>query len=197
MAISSNSTKAFTDAIKRLASKEVKQIESQTKLLKSQGLAEMKKDVRRKYDVYIDRELTKKRSDVNRQLSECSEQSKKELADLRAELTDKVFENVLKGIEEYTKTDAYFDALVGSIKELKAKLGGGKIKYYLREADLSLKDRLEKALGETLDTEADSEILVGGVRALDAATGTLADDTLDVKLADEKAWFLENSGLKI
>ena len=144
MAISSNSTKAFTDAIKRLASMEVKQIESQTKLLKSQGLAEMKKDVRRKYDVYIDRELTKKRSDVNRQLSECSEQSKKELADLRAELTDKVFENVLKGIEEYTKTDAYFDALAGSIKELKAKLGGGEIKFYLCEADLSLKDRLER-----------------------------------------------------
>ncbi len=197
MAISTNSTKAFTDAIKRLASKEVKQIESQTKLLKSQGLAEMKKDVRRKYDVYIDRELTKKRSDVNRQLSECSGQSKKELADLRAELTGKVFENVLSGIEEYTGTDAYFEALVCSIKELRAKLGSGEIKFYLRQSDLALKDRLEKALGETLDIEADGEILVGGVKALDAATGTLADDTLDVKLAAEKAWFLENSGLKV
>ena len=88
MAISNSSTKAFTDAIRRLASQEIKQIESQTKALKSQGLTEMKKDVRHKYDVCIDRELTKKRSDVNRQLAEFSEQSKKELADLRAQLTD-------------------------------------------------------------------------------------------------------------
>lgn len=197
MAISNNSTKAFTDAIKRLASQEVKQIDSQTKLLKSQGLTEMKKDVRRRYDIYIERELSKIKSDFNRQLSVCFEQSKKELADLRSELTDKVFGNVLKEIESFAKTEDYFNLLLSSIRALKEQLGGGEIKYFLSERDTALKEKLEKAIGEKLDISADNDITVGGVKALDTATSTIADDTLDIRLAAEKEWFLENSGLKV
>ena len=197
MAISTNSTKAFTDAIKRLASQEVKQIDSQTKLLKSQGLTEMKKDVRRRYDIYIERELSKIKSDFNRQLSVCFEQSKKELADLRSELTDKVFGNVLKEIESFAKTEDYFNLLLNSIRALKEQLGGGEIKYFLCERDTALKEKLEKAIGEKLDISADNDITVGGVKALDTATSTIADDTLDIRLAAEKEWFLENSGLKV
>ena len=157
----------------------------------------MKKDVRRRYDIYIERELSKIKSDFNRQLSVCFEQSKKELADLRSELTDKVFGNVLKEIESFAKTEDYFNLLLNSIRALKEQLGGGEIKYFLCERDTVLKEKLEKAIGEKLDISADNDITVGGVKALDTATSTIADDTLDIRLAAEKEWFLENSGLKV
>ena len=125
MAVSTNNnTKAFTDAIRRMAAEECHEIDSQTKLLKSQRLTEMKKEIRSRYDTYIDYELRKIRTDVNRQLSLAREQSKKELADLRAQLSGKVFESVYDRLEEYVKTQSYTDMLVNSIKNIESELDG-------------------------------------------------------------------------
>ena len=198
MAISTNkSTKAFTDAIRRIASEQCRQTDAQTKLLRSQGLADMKKEIRHQYDVYIERELSKIRNDVNRQSARCSEQSKRELSELRSQMSAKVFENVRGRIDEFIKTPEYTQLLLGSIKNIEAQAGTDSLEFRLCPRDMSLKEELEKALGWEITVCADEDIKVGGVRAYCESTDTLLDDTLDMRLEAQKKWFLENSGLKV
>lgn len=197
MAVSTNNTKAFTDAIKRMASEECRQIDSQTKLLRSQRLTEMKKEIRRKYDVHIDYELSKIRMDINRRLSVCSEESKKELADLRGELTDTVFDNVLERLSEFVKTDEYTDLLCHSIRRISESVDSTDVQFLICERDMPLAAKIQEKLSMSINFKADSEITVGGVRALCIDTGTLIDDTLDIRLEAQKKWFSENSGLKV
>lgn len=198
MAVSTNdNTKAFTDAIRKMAAEECRQIDSQTKLLRSQRLTEMKKEIRRQYDIKIDYELSKIRMDVNRRLAECSEGSRKELAELRAQLTDKVFDSVLKRIDGFVASDAYIDLLCGSIKAIREQSGDSDIEFMLCGRDLPLAEKINERLGESIGFKADDGILIGGVRAFIRKTQTLIDDTLDERIQAQKEWFYKNSELKV
>lgn len=197
MAVSTDNTKAFTDAIKRLAAEECRQMDAETKQIRSQSLTLMKREIRHRYDMQIDSELSRIKADVNRQLALASEQSKTELSALRTSLSDKVFEGVLGKIDEFVKTDGYTALLIRSIGNIDREAEGSQIQYRLCERDMSLKPELEKALGRELDIVCDGDIAVGGVRAYCAETNLLLDDTLDVRLDAQREWFYENSGLKV
>ena len=193
MDASNNNTKAFTDAIKKMAAEECKKIDEETRLIKKQRLASVKSQAIDKYKDYIQYETARIQSEKNKLISSQTDASKKELAVLRREICDKVFLECKKRIEEFSESEAYKDFLKKSVGEVQSALEDEKITVLVREQDMALLDKLD----EKYSVKADSSIKLGGVKAVGQESGCLADNTLDLKLEAQKEWFLANSELKI
>lgn len=193
MDASNNNTKAFTDAIKKMAAEECKKIDEETRLIKKQRLASVKSQAIDKYKDYIQYETARIQSEKNKLISSQADSSKKELAVLRREICDKVFLECKKRIEEFSESEAYKDFLKKSVSEVQSALEDKKITVLVREQDMALLEKLD----EKYSVKADSSIKLGGVKAVGQESGCLADNTLDLKLEAQKEWFLANSELKI
>lgn len=193
-----NSTKAFTDAIQHMAAQECKKIDDETEEIRRQRLRDISSHTKIKYNEYVEYELKRIDAQKNREISDIEEDSKRELTSLRIKLENMVFQNVVKEIEKFTSSDKYIDYLVNDVKEiLESMENGEELRFFMRDKDLSFTDEINKNLGTNIVFNADKSIVYGGVRAEGVKTGNLADDTIDVKLQQEKEWFVEHSGLKI
>ena len=130
-------------------------------------------------------------AEFNRTLSAQGAQARASLAQKRMELTDQVFSDVREALAAYTKTEAYAQWLIQSATRLCDRLGTGCV-LYAREQDMKL---LQGKLPAGVSVSADEAIVLGGLKAQNAQIS--ADDTLDSRLAAQKDWFLENSGLSV
>ncbi|MBQ5994714.1 MAG: hypothetical protein IJL63_02515 [Clostridia bacterium] len=191
MDFSNNSTKAFTDAIKKMAAEECKKIDDETRLIKKQRFNFEKEQAKDKYKDYIDYELVRIETEKNKKLSLEAEKSKKELAELRSELCEKVLCRAGEEIKNFTESAQYADFLINSANEAISALGEESAVLYARPEDIDLLS------GKGFKAVADSTIKLGGVKAVEEKSGCLADNTLDLKLASQREWLLENSDLKI
>ena len=194
---SQNSIKAFTDAIQRMAQEECKAINNETRQIKSQRLEALLAQTQEKYNDFVNYELSRIQADKNRQISIMNENTAKELSHLRSELTDKVFAAVVEKLLQYTKTEDYKQLLIRSVKEILEALGDEELEFFLRKEDLPLADEICKAIDRKLDFKAADDIKLGGVKAIGRKTESLADNTLDLKLEEQKEWFFANSGFEI
>ncbi len=191
-----NNAKAFTDAIRKMAKEKCDEINSETQFIKSQRIQTFTDDAKARCDSLIKYEIDRINADKNRSVSLTREKSKKELSDLRAELTKKVFDSAFKQIEEYTSSEKYEEYLVTAFKEIYDCASEDTV-YYISEKDSKYIPAVSNAVSENLNIKESSEILLGGVKAIDTNNGCLYDNTLDVKFEEQKEWFFENSGLKI
>ncbi len=194
---SQNSIKAFTDAIKRMAQEECKAINNETRQIKSQRLEALMQQSQAKYADFVNYELSRIQADKNKQISILHENEKKELADLRSELTDRVFESVVSELQRFTKTDEYKALLVRSAKEILEALPDEELEFYVRSEDMPLCDGICKAVGKQLKISVADDIKLGGIKAVGLKTESLADNTLDLKLEEQKEWFVEHSDFKM
>ena len=194
---SQNSIKAFTDAIKRMAKEECDAINNETRQIKSQRLDALIQQTRDKYNNYVDYELLRLQADTNRQISILHENEKKELAALRSKLTDKIFDAVLTELSDFTNTTEYKKLMIRSFAEIIEALPDEELEFFVRQEDMILCDEICKALDRTLEIKPADVIKLGGVKAVGIKTESLADDTLDTKLEEQKKLFVEHSGFKI
>ena len=194
---SQNSIKAFTDAIKRMAKEECDAINNETRQIKSQRLDALIQQTRDKYNNYVDYELLRLQADTNRQISILHENEKKELAALRSKLTDKIFDAVLTELSDFTNTTEYKKLMIRSFAEIIEALPDEELEFFVRQEDMILCDEICKALDRTLEIKPADDIKLGGVKAVGIKTESLADDTLDTKLDEQKKLFVEHSGFKI
>lgn len=194
---SQNSIKAFTDAIKRMAKEECDAINNETRQIKSQRLDALIQQTRDKYNNYVDYELLRLQADTNRQISILHENEKKELAALRSKLTDKIFDAVLTELSDFTNTTEYKKLMIRSFAEIIEALPDEELEFFVRQEDMILCDEICKALDRTLEIKPADDIKLGGVKAVGIKTESLADDTLDTKLEEQKKLFVEHSGFKI
>lgn len=194
---SQNSIKAFTDAIKRMAKEECDAINNETRQIKSQRLDALIQQTRDKYNNYVDYELLRLQADTNRQISILHENEKKELAALRSKLTDKIFDAVLTELSDFTNTTEYKKLMIKSFAEIIEALPDEELEFFVRQEDMILCDEICRALDRTLEIKPADDIKLGGVKAVGIKTESLADDTLDTKLEEQKKLFVEHSGFKI
>lgn len=194
---SQNSIKAFTDAIKRMAKEECDAINNETRQIKSQRLDALIQQTRDKYNNYVDYELLRLQADTNRQISILHENEKKELAALRSKLTDKIFDAVLTELSDFTNTTEYKKLMIRSFAEIIEALPDEELEFFVRQEDMILCDEICKALDRKLEIKPADDIKLGGVKAVGIKTESLADDTLDTKLEEQKKLFVEHSGFKI
>lgn len=199
MDTSINNAKAFTDAIKKTAREECEKIDEETNEIRAQRLKSFNDEAQSRYESYVSYEIKRILQQKNKKISALEEESRRILCSQRSELTDKVFDKVKADLIAFTKTEGYKDFLISSVREIYEANKADGIDLFVKPDDMIYKEYINDEIGKFIHVTVcdDDDIVIGGVKAVNNSTGCLFDDTLDMRLEEQKKWFLENSGLKI
>ncbi len=195
MNITEKNVREFIDAINRDAFEECKKIECESEeFLKNEyKLAEMQ--IRREMEEKKISRITRIKSETNREITRLSNEAKKINAKKREEIENKVFSDAREKLAEFAKSEKYLPFLVMSARKLITCLGDGEITFFMRPEDMAFSEEIKNEIGDFCKFECDSTIVTGGLRAKKGTT--LADDTLDMRLFEQREWFRMNSGLSL
>ena len=182
----------FLKSIQAEGERQCAAIRSQTEAEVSSALAAARREEQARADRTIAFEAARAKTQANRTLSAARSQARAALAQRRQALADGVFAEAEARLADFTATQDYAAWLQAGAAELAARLGAGTV-LYARPADCALL----AALPQGCTLQPDDTIRLGGLRAENKARGLAADDTLSTRLGAQRAWFLENAGLKI
>jgi V/A-type H+-transporting ATPase subunit E len=123
----------------------------------------------------------------NRMLSNETIEIKRKLLEKTAEVTDRVFTDVVNKLTEFMNTPAYAEWLCGKINAANALAPDTLIIIYINPTDQKLKSSLEDKTGIKL-TVSDRDF-IGGIRAVIPSRSILIDYSFLTKLTEERNAF--------
>ena len=115
----------------------------------------------------------------------------------REELTEQVFDGVRARLADYAATGQYQASLLATAAALGREFPQEGSLLLVRKEDLPLADRLAEAFAKGCQVQASDSIQLGGLQVQNQEAGLFADETLDAKLEDQRAWFGSASGLTV
>ena len=136
-------------------------------------LNQHKGEANRQSDVRIKAETVSARQQQNMAVSKAQLELKREYGKRQKELKQELFQEVLKELQEFMKTDEYKELLVAYIEKAARFTNGEDLKIYINPSDADKKEWLEERTGMTLTVS--KENFVGGVRAVVKGRNVLID----------------------
>ena len=184
----------FVTAITREAEEQRQRIEQETKDFIASEMEKAEMEALNDSYKMIQRAVSNIRADVGSQLSSRMMENRRALLARREEILEEVLGKAGERLAAFTKTADYAAFLAASAKKALAVLRTEKPTVYLRPADMSRQAEIAAAIGPCR-FEEDANIRLGGLRMTDEAGKIAVDDTLDTRLAAQRTWFQQNSGL--
>ena len=184
----------FVTAITREAEEQRQRIEQETKDFIASEMEKAETEALNDSYKMIQRAVSNIRADVGSQLSSRMMENRRALLARREEILEEVLGKAGERLAAFTGTADYAAFLTASAKKALAVLRTEKPTVYLRPADMSRQAEIAAAIGPCR-FEEDAGIRLGGLRMTDEAGKIAVDDTLDTRLAAQRTWFQQNSGL--
>lgn len=194
MANSDEKVSKFVQAITAYAEEQRQKIHQEVEDFKAERLRQAEQEVLSHAYQLIQKERAELRNQMSREMSRRDLEARKALLSRRKEMTETVFTQARERLLAYTSTPAYAEWLRESMTALAAQMPAEGTVYELCARDAAQMEAFCPA-GSSLKTVED--IQLGGIRAVNAATGLLVDDTLDTRLDTQREWFTGESGLTI
>ena len=113
-------------------------------------LNQHKGEANRQSDVRIKAETVSARQQQNMAVSKAQLELKREYGKRQKELKQELFQEVLKELQEFMKTDEYKELLVAYIEKAARFTNGEDLKIYINPSDADKKEWLEEHTGMTL-----------------------------------------------
>ena len=180
----------FLAAIRAEGAQSCADIQAKTEAEVTAALSEAREAQERKAQETIRFETLRAEAQGNRQMSEGRAALRADLAHQRDMLQREVFAAAEQKLAAFAAGAEYAPWLQKSAEAIAAKLGNCTL--YARSADLPI---LEGHLPAGCTLASDDTITLGGLKG--EAGAEAADDTLETRLAAQRGWFLERSGLSI
>ena len=205
----------FLKAIEKYAEEQRNKIRFESESFKKQELEKAETEGIREAYTLIQREMAAIRTEISSQLSRDEMASRKKIFEKRNKMTENVFEKVTQRLVEFTKTADYEKLMLESVKKIAQALKADDVIFFIKESDLKfadkikvaytaerlkdkkLADKIKSAFSPSCEVKSSKEIKIGGITGRSASLGLIADETLDTKLDGQRAWFYQNSGLRV
>ena len=158
-------------------------------------LNQHKGEAKRQSDVRIKAETVSARQQQNMAVSKAQLELKREYGKRQKELKQELFQEVLKELQEFMKTDEYKELRVAYIEKAARFTNGEDLKIYINPSDADKKEWLEERTGMTLTVS--KENFVGGVRAVVKGRNVLIDHAYKGALEEEFQDFMFRGGTGI
>lgn len=181
----------FLESIREEGERSCETIRTDTDQRVAAALAQTRAEEQDRADKSLQFETARAAVAANRALSAAREAARARLSAHRDELTEAVFADARAALAQFADSPAYGPWLAESAAALAAKTGDATV-LYARTADLPL---LAGKLPAGTTLQPDDTITLGGLKA--AGSRLAADDTLESRLAAQRGWFLETSGLAV
>jgi len=188
---------SFSEIVLKEASRKASAIIKDARKEKEKKLEEQEMNFLKESYLKIHEALAEVEKENNSVYSAKLFEAKKVLYNKRMEIADRVFENVLKKLDQYRKTQDYSEKLKQLIEKGLNEVGGGKIRVIVDSEDLSLARQLAGKIRKDIEVSGSETKLSGGCIVINDASGILADYSFNSRLEHERKSFLEFSGLNI
>lgn len=196
MATNDEKLSKFNQAINHYAEEQRKKIEEEVSSYKQHELEDAEVEVLSEAYRLIQDEMAEMRDGIVREMAHREMDVRRELLEKRQKITDEVFEKASARLKEFTVGPEYPKTLQHYAENLSSAFNGQDTTLFVKEADLQYCELIKAAFG-SCEVRADSEILIGGIRAFNPTAGIMADETLDSMLEEQREWFEENSGMAV
>lgn len=185
----------FIEAINRDANGECEKIKNEALRYKEEKIKATKKKLAEEAKSRTDGEIDRLQSSYNKDLARVESKLKSELIQKRNSIEEDVFRRVEEKLLQFTRTEEYEAFLIKSAEKICNAFSGKGITLYLKKDDMKFSPSLMKISDKILDVKEDESILLGGIRASDEKYE--ADDTLELRLENQREYFREISHLSI
>lgn len=196
MANSEEKIQTFLQAINRHAQEQREQIHREVEAFKSQRLHTVEQEVLREAYQLVQKERAELRDELSREMSGRYVQARAQLLTRRQEMLHEVFASARDRLLAFAQSGDYPAYMERALDELLTVLPAEGTVFFVCPRDEGLLPSLQKRC-PAARFQTDAAIALGGIRGKNAQRGRVADNTLDEKLADQHAWFVENSGLAL
>lgn len=193
--ITEKNVREFIEAINRDALEECNKLKNEAENFRHDQYEKEKKRIKSECERDKQYEITKIKTQTNREISRLVNESKKEVVDKREKITRQIFDSAQSKLSAFTESSEYGDFLVKSAFKITEALGKEGVTLFLREKDLAFAEKIKNDTQIDFDFQADSTIKTGGLKGKFGST--VADDTLDERLREQAEWFKANSGLTV
>lgn len=190
-------TDNFLKAIKKYAEKQRQSIQTEVQHIKEEKIKEAHKKGKLDSSKYISDKLEAKKSEETSKVSKLMQDGQRELFLKRAKMTESVFNKAEEKLIKYTQTEEYSQKLIDSAKAVSNIFEGKNCILSISEKDLGSADKISALFSGKAEVTADKSIKIGGIKGFCPELNIIADETLDSKLAAQREWFVENSGLSV
>ena len=197
MANSDEKISKFVQAITQYAQEQRDKIHREVEDFKSERLQNAEQEVLRDSYQLIQKERADLRHQMSREMSRRDLEARKELLALRRDMTERIFADAEAALRAYAETPPYIEHLKASLAALAKVLPAEGTVFEIARRDGALLDILRPLCPPGASIGLADDIVLGGMRGVNAAAGMLADDTLDTRLESQREWFVSQSGLTV
>lgn len=187
----------FTSAVLSDAEAQRARIMTEIEEYRQKEMQRAEEDVLHEAYNLIQGEIANIRNKQSREISLAELEGRRKLLTLREEITQKVFKEAADRIAAYTQTDAYSDWLCTALQKSSASMVEGELLIEVKRGEHTPSDRLIQATGRKASVKEVPGIAIGGFILVNNDKGFVIDETLDLKLHNEKDWFAASSGLTL
>lgn len=187
---------SFIKSITDTAAEKRAAVNAETKDIIDAEIAAMEAQAKKAAEDYVRAKSAAIKLEAGRRISERAAECRKEVFGKRDEIARKTLSEAGEKLRKFTESEEYRDFILKSAENILAHFGAGSVTLLLRPEDMGF----EKEICERFPYASVSEdvsIKIGGVKGINSLVTLLIDDTLDIRLENQKKWFEENSGLYI
>lgn len=187
----------FVQAIIQYAQEQRSKIHSEAEALKSERLHKAEQEVLTDAYRLIQNQTAAIRNETVRELSRRDLQARKEVISHRQKITDSIFNKAKEKLKEFVLTPEYEQYMIKLLGEMALIMSSQDSIYYISRCDEHLLKSLLTVCPDGSRVEISEDIAIGGIRGVDTNNKQIIDNTLDIKLEQQREWFATTSDLCI
>ncbi len=185
---------AFLKTVTDFADAQCSDLEYKAQSFKDENIISYQKKAEQKSKEYIDYEVSRIKTTVNKTISDYEAEKRSALISLRTQITEDVFSQVIEKITEFRSSADYEAFLLRSAQSLKSEIGDDAT-ILISTDDMKYAEKITSAT--QCIVKQDDTIELGGLRAINTDETIIIDDTLENRLNAEHQDFIKKSNLKI
>lgn len=185
------------DEIENLTKNKVELILAEAKQLENEAYAKIRQEAEQDAAEQLKKDLAELNSKASLDSSKDVETGMQNLVKVRETYVEDIFAEAKAKLMDFVSGDEYADYLINKVAEIGKKYQLADSVIYLRQADLSLKDKIMAAYGQDVQVAADPAITIGGFILENKRTNLILDESIDFNLENQRDWFYKTSGLMI
>lgn len=189
--------KYFQKAIDAKANEKIAQLRAEIDKLYDRGIKKVKEDVQIKKQLEVSKALKDVQVEYQDKINSIGFRYDESLISERKKMTDYIFDEVTKELNDFIKTKKYEDLMSKKILKIVDKHEKDPIKFLIKTNDNVLADFLVKKYKNVYPFDYSNKIKLGGFVATISTQKIEYDETIDSKLEDRRIWFYQNSNLFI
>lgn len=186
----------FLDAINKYAESQKAQIAQEIEDYKNTKIEQATEQGLKDAYELIKSDITNRKAAIVKDTAKKELEMRRGLFEYRQNICDEVFAQARAELKEYAASEKYADYLRSQAQKVNELFKGESCTVFTSPADRRAREVIAGILPDA-QFKDDSHIILGGMRVYCRALGITADCTLDAGLEAQKAWFFENSGLKV